>query len=702
MKIRFYCWTVLCLALLMPGLLHAQYQVAITDASSLVRVGMNPHPTDSADIAVAYTLLNAIDGEDADSMAYVRDYYQRKAANADVQEKSYGSLAYIISRMMAAHDGEAVDEADYLTDNLFHFFADNRCEHLVNYLVLKYELNGFRPRSIREYLDQRNFYDDLLMFNAPDRASWDMTSEILSRMPVSPGEKMVDVGCGFGYYSFRFANLVGPEGMVYATDTEESYTDYLSEMVADSRRENIRVIHSTSTDLSVDDQVDCIFMSSLYHVFYTWSREDERRPFLTSVCEHLKPGGRIVIIDNVNLHGEEMNNCHVSPELIQAQLGYWGFEPVSYDLLSDKRFMLVLRRNEGYEPHHLLQEPSDKPVLTINGQKSVIHIGSLDSYDITDRGIDAASYVYDFLSSGDRTLADIAIKKYDDLIPAENFGGEFSALQWVCEVMTADEEKQSILLEDPLSRSFYHKMTDDSCQVLKYYLLHKYKLGNDSLRMLTDSLLEMSGEVGRTHRSYLEDYILALNPKRPLWENTPVIEANVGIQPGDVVADIGCGSGFFTYRFSKMVGEGGKVYALEIKDEHIESLQQFLDVEQIRNVQVIKGAEDIIELPQPVDKMFMCSLYHVLYGVISDRDRHAYLTSLCQCLKPDGELIIVDNGPVDDDTLPYHGPYISKELIEYQLSFYGFQLIESIQIIPQRYMLKFKFTPQRASASWKE
>ena len=105
---------------------------------------------------------------------------------------------------------------------------------------------------------------------------------------------------------------------------------------------------------------------------------------------------------------------------------------------------------------------------------------------------------------------------------------------------------------------------------------------------------------------------------------------------------------------------------------------------------VIKGKEEVLELPEQVDKMFMCSLYHVLYGVTSDADRDKYLQSLVKLLKPDGELIIVDNGPVDDDTLPYHGPYISRELIEYQLRFYGFRLVDYYQIIPQRYMLKFK------------
>jgi len=571
----------------------------------MVRVGMNPHPTDSTDIEMAYKLLGAIDNEDADSMVCVKKYYQRKMKDDVLKEKSWGALAYILNRMLNERSDGNLQKGDILTEDMYQFFTDNQCENLKEYLVLKYELNNYQPRSIKEFLKRRNFYDDMLMFNSPDRSNWDMTDLIMKYMPLKAGDKIVDVGCGFGYYSFRFRNIVGTKGMVYATDTEKAYTDYFSDLIQSNDIKNITVINSESTDLGVDDKVDCIFMSSLYHVFYTWAREDERKPFLTSLKEHLKPDGKIVIVDNINLHGNELNNCHVNPELIKAQLGYWGFEPIMHKNLSKKRYMLILKRNDNYISQHSVKKRKF-PILNIKQQKSVIHIGSLDSYDITDRGIDAATYVYDYCQTRDKSLAEIAIKKYTELILSENFGGEYSAMQWLCEAMIADDDKREEMLVDPLTKSFYHKMTDDSCKVLSYYLLHKYKLGDEETRLRSDSILEKSGETGRTHRSYLEDYILALNPKRPHWENTSLITDNLGFKPGNVIADIGSGSGFFTFKFSKMTGNTGKVYALEVKDEHLQNLNDFIQAENIQNVQTIKGREDIIELPEQVDKIFMC------------------------------------------------------------------------------------------------
>ena len=141
---------------------------------------------------------------------------------------------------------------------------------------------------------------------------------------------------------------------------------------------------------------------------------------ITSIKKQLRDGGHIVIVDNYNLNGEELNNCHVDPHLIQAQLGFWGFEPVSLINLSKQRYMLTLRHNEKYRPDFKTNVPENIPILNMTSQKSVVHIGSLDSYDITDRGINAAQYVYDFMGGGDRSLAEIAIKKYEELIILDN------------------------------------------------------------------------------------------------------------------------------------------------------------------------------------------------------------------------------------------------------------------------------------------
>ena len=267
--------------------LFSQYQIIVDNASSLVRVGMNPHPTDDNDTILAYTLMSAIDHDDPDSIGFVADKYRLKASNDLTKEKSWGALTYILDRMLSDKNGKNVRKGDFLTEDLYHYFTDNGCESLKNYLVLKYELNNYRPRSVKEHINQRTFYDDFLMFNDPTRDKWDMTAEIMKTLPVKQGDKIVDMGCGFGYNTLRLSQLVGPTGMVYATDTEETYAKYVADIMARNGINNVKAIHTQSNKLGVEDKTDCIFISSLYHIIYTWSREDERKDLLASIKESL-------------------------------------------------------------------------------------------------------------------------------------------------------------------------------------------------------------------------------------------------------------------------------------------------------------------------------------------------------------------------------------------------------------------------------
>ena len=74
--------TLLCLSTLIFLNCHAQsFQLEITSPKSLVRVGMDPHPTDSSDVSLAYTLLGALDNQDIDSIKYVREKLREKAAS---------------------------------------------------------------------------------------------------------------------------------------------------------------------------------------------------------------------------------------------------------------------------------------------------------------------------------------------------------------------------------------------------------------------------------------------------------------------------------------------------------------------------------------------------------------------------------------------------------------------------------------------
>jgi ubiquinone/menaquinone biosynthesis C-methylase UbiE len=657
-----------------------------------MRIGVDPHPLVEQGKKVAALLWDAVENNNtlaAEKAIMTCDTLIQNNSNTE----EFSALKWLSQCIIAPDNEREALITDQLANDFYHFFADSNFVHLKEYLLRKYRINDFNPSEPDIHLERRTYLEDLLMFNNPRRNDWENSEEILKHVPLKEGIKIADIGCGFGYYSYRFSRLVGSTGRVYAVDAGESYVKYIDEFIKKYKIENIIPVVSTNSNVSVDDKVDIAFMCSLYHIIYGWARETERAAFLNSLKRTLREDGLLIIADNSFMNGEEMNNCYLNKELAIAQLTFYGFKFMKYVQITPQRYVLVFQHRPGLAPNFTkdIKEDSKPFMLNITSGNSIIHIGSLDSYDITEEGIRAAKLVLDALENNNMAAAKKAIEVYNDLIPKENFGGEYSALQWFCEYLVASDRQKAEMLKDPLTEGYYNYLSKDSDLLIKEYVKYKYKLDKeDKKEEESKTLIEEDREIGRTRRAFLEDFILFNNPKREEWEKTSKVMELLDFKKGNTIADVGCGSGYYTYRFSKLVGDNGRVYAIDIKERHLDFINEFVKLRGINNIETIVSAEDDICLDKKVDYVFMCSLYHIIYGVFSEPVRSRLIHSIKNALKRDGRLIIVDNGPVEDEQLPYHGPFITKELIEYQLSFYGFTLEKYEQIIPQRYMLTFK------------
>ena len=71
----------------------------------------------------------------------------------------------------------------------------------------------------------------------------------------------------------------------------------------------------------------------------------------------------------------------------------------------------------------------DPTLITVKDRQSLIHLGSLDSFDITEGGKKAARLILQYLKNGNKKALRDAIDIYEMLIPNENFGGEYTALE---------------------------------------------------------------------------------------------------------------------------------------------------------------------------------------------------------------------------------------------------------------------------------
>ena len=202
---------------------------------------------------------------------------------------------------------------------------------------------------------------------------------------------------------------------------------------------------------------------------------------------------------------------------------------------------------------------------------------------------------------------------------------------------------------------------------------------------------------GQDRKIWLEDTMLFENPRRETWEHTSKFMKLIKIRPGYHIGDLGGGPGYYSFRFAEKVGPKGIVYDIDTDADHLKWVEQEKGASGVTNIRTVQTGGSTLGLADSagtLDIVFLCSLYHNIYAMTTQPERDQLVASIRDALKPDGLLYLADNGLVKQGTLPYHGPYIAKELVIGQMRNYGFRLVHNYQPIAQRYLLVFKKMPE--------
>ncbi len=121
------------------------------------------------------------------------------------------------------------------------------------------------------------------------------------------------------------------------------------------------------------------------------------------------------------------------------------------------------------------------------------------------------------------------------------------------------------------------------------------------------------------------------------WQLPSQVIESLEIQPGDRVADIGSGDGYFTFQLAEAVGTNGKVYAVEVDEELVDELTRKARDGGYDNVVVVQGEYDDPLLPDgEIDLVFLCNSYHHI------KDRVAYFDQMRKDLSPKGRVAVID------------------------------------------------------------
>jgi len=124
---------------------------------------------------------------------------------------------------------------------------------------------------------------------------------------------------------------------------------------------------------------------------------------------------------------------------------------------------------------------------------------------------------------------------------------------------------------------------------------------------------------------------------RDSWQRVDDIFAALEVREGDRIADVGAGSGFFTFRLSPRVGDDGRVFAEDVSRRVLEELRETAEREGFTNVETILGETDDPRLPErSLDGVLMVNAYHEMY------EHEAMLEGVKRALRPGGRLVILD------------------------------------------------------------
>lgn len=159
--------------------------------------------------------------------------------------------------------------------------------------------------------------------------------------------------------------------------------------------------------------------------------------------------------------------------------------------------------------------------------------------------------------------------------------------------------------------------------------------------------------------------------QRDQWQQPAAILQALAIRPGDVVADLGCGSGYFSLKLSTQAGKTGRVYAEDIRRLPLIFLWFRATEKGDRNIIVVHG--DLADPHLPVNRineLLILNTYHEL------ADSQAILAHVRQSLVAGGRLVVVDRAPnpSDENNAGLAEHEISSDRVETELRQAGFDV----------------------------
>jgi ubiquinone/menaquinone biosynthesis C-methylase UbiE len=175
-------------------------------------------------------------------------------------------------------------------------------------------------------------------------------------------------------------------------------------------------------------------------------------------------------------------------------------------------------------------------------------------------------------------------------------------------------------------------------------------------------------------------------PEREKEEEPAKLYEALKIKAGDVVADVGAGSGYHTFRLANVVGPKGKVYANDIQKEMLDIIKKRMEKDKVTNVETVLGTETDAKLPEnKVDLILLVDVYHEF------SKPYEMTESMLKALKPGGRLVFVEYR-LEDPEVPIKLVHkmSQKQVIKEMGNHPALKYTKTIDVLPWQHIIIFE------------
>jgi ubiquinone/menaquinone biosynthesis C-methylase UbiE len=160
-----------------------------------------------------------------------------------------------------------------------------------------------------------------------------------------------------------------------------------------------------------------------------------------------------------------------------------------------------------------------------------------------------------------------------------------------------------------------------------------------------------------------------------------------GLKHGDNFLDAGCGDGYISLEASSIVGDDGRVYALDVYPESIETVKKEVKARNSINTEAILA--DITEtIPLETATIDIVLMANVLHGFVAEGEVDVVMSNISRVLKPGGVFAIVEFRKVEGNIGPPYDIKISPEDVSNILNEHGFDTIDTQLVGEYHYVVK--------------